>query len=458
MSRARLLVADDEPGMRDFLGILLRKEGYAVTLAATGKEARELASGGNFDLLISDIRMPDLSGIDLLREVRSVSPTTLVVLITAYASTQTAVAALKLGASDYLTKPFDVDELRIVVRNVLERKKLTEENQSLRRELQSRKSFDAVVGTSVAMARILDVVSRVADTPATILLSGERGTGKEIIARAIHNASRRRDAKFVSVNCAAIQESLLESELFGHARGAFTGADSAHRGLFETASEGTILLDEIGETSVSMQAKLLRVLQERAVRRVGSSDEVAVDVRVIAATNRDLAARVAEGAFRADLFDRLNVISIRVPPLRERREDMPALLEHFLRAASREMGRSVSGVEPDALAALERYHWPGNVRELENLVRRAVALESRPTVHLESLPDEVIGGGAARDAALALPSPGAGFDMEDHLDGLRKRYIAEALARSGGTMVEAAKLLGVSFRALRYYAKKYGLR
>lgn len=449
-----ILVVDDEKGMREFLSILLRKEGYEVTIAGSGREALTRVASSAFDLLISDIRMPDLSGIELLREVKVISPGTLVVLITAYASTQTAVAALKLGAHDYITKPFDVEEFKIVVRGAIERRQLQAENADLRRELRSRKRNDQVVATSAAMRGLLALIERVADTNATILLTGERGTGKEVLARVVHDASPRRDNRFVTVNCAAIQESLLESELFGHVRGAFTGATSAHQGLFESANGGTILLDEIGEMSLTMQAKLLRTLQERTVRRVGGSDEVAVDVRVVASTNRDLVQSVAAGTFRADLFDRLNVIEVQIPPLRERRDDIPPLTDHFLGAARQEMGRAIEGIEPEAMRALEAWNWPGNVRELENVIRRAVALESSNRIRLMSLPDAIRGVSAGPPRALEE----AGFRLEEHLDGLRRRYIEEALARSGGKLVEAAKALGITFRALRYYAKKYALR
>jgi len=454
--KARILVADDEKGMRDFLSILLRKEGYEVTVAANGEAALESVSQQEFDLLVTDIRMPGLSGIDLLREVRAISPGLLVVLITAYASTQTAIAALKLGAHDYITKPFDVEEFKIVVRNAIERRRLQKENASLRRELQSRRGLDGVIGTSSAIRAVLDMVRRVADTSATILLTGPRGTGKEVLARAVHDSSPRREKRFLTVNCAAIQESLLESELFGHVRGAFTGASSAHSGLFETAVGGTILLDEIGEMSASMQVKLLRVLQEKAIRRVGGTDEIPVDVRIVASTNRDLAVSVEDGTFRADLFDRLNVIRIEVPTLSARKEDIPLLVEHFLKAAASEMGRTVSAIEPDAMLALETSEWPGTVRELQHVIRRGVALASGDLLTLQSLPDNVLG--QTRASGRPLLDGSVGFQLDRHLDEQRRQYIAEALERSNGRMVDAAKLLGMTFRALRYYAKKFDLR
>jgi two-component system response regulator PilR (NtrC family) len=425
-----------------------------VDVAESGAEALGRSARCSYDLVVSDIRMPDMSGIDLLRELKAASPAALVVLMTAFASTQTAVAALKLGAYDYLTKPFDVEEFRIVIRNALERQRLHQENVDLRRELQARRGAASLIGRSEPMRRLVDLIGRVADTPATILLTGERGTGKELVARGIHDSSRRRDGKFVSVNCAAIQESLLESELFGHVRGAFTGAASAHEGLFESASGGTILLDEVGEMSGNMQAKLLRVLQERALRRVGGTDEIAVDVRVIASTNRDLAAQVAEGAFRPDLYDRLNVITVQVPALRERREDVPLLVEHFLRQAAAEMGRAVTGVSAAAMKTLESYDWPGNVRELENAIQRAVALETSDTIQPDSLPEAVV----SRKSGAPRLQVAEGFSLEGHLDDLRRQLIAEALERSGGKIVDAARTLGISFRALRYYAKKYALR
>ena len=456
MSAPRVLVADDEQGMREFLRILLKKEGYEVALASSGREALELASAPDpFDLLISDIRMPDLTGIDLLREIKSVSPETPVFLITAYASTQTAIAALKLGAFDYLTKPFDVEEFKIVVRKALERSRLQRENASLKRQLRSHLGESSIIGRSPALKAVLDLVARVADTPATVLLTGERGTGKELLARAIHAMSSRSKRRFVSVNCAAIQESLLESELFGHVRGSFTGATSAHEGLFAAADGGTILLDEVGEMSPNMQAKLLRVLQEKTIRRVGGNKETSVDVRIIASTNRDLDKDAADGSFRADLYDRLNVIRVEVPALRDRREDVPLLVEHFIQAAAAEMKRAVVGIEPEALRALEQHDWPGNVRELENVCRRAVALESTEQLRLGSLPREVVGAGATADDA--LPEIEEGFVIEDHLEERRAQLIRKALAMSGGKRVEAARILGMTFRALRYYIKKYEL-
>ena len=370
----RILVVDDERSMRELLAIVLRRDGYEVMLAENGRTALNELEREPVDLLISDIKMPDMSGVEVLRAAKRIDQDILGIMITAFASTDSAVEALRMGAYDYLSKPFDVDELKIVVRNALERRQLRQENLLLKRALQSSHQFSNIVGRSDVMQAVFKLIETVAPTNSTILVTGESGTGKELVARAIHFNSLRRDRPFVAVNCGALPEQLLESELFGHMRGAFTGAAANKKGLVEVAELGTIFLDEIAEMSPMMQVKLLRVLQERKFRRVGGTDELDANIRVITATNQDLPTLVAEGKFREDLYYRINVIQIELPPLRDRVEDIPLLAAHFLEKFREQMGKDVSAISQEAAACLERYEWPGNIRELENVVERAVAL------------------------------------------------------------------------------------
>jgi two-component system, NtrC family, response regulator PilR len=459
----RILVVDDERSMRELLAIVLRREGYEVLLAENGKSAIATLEHEPVDILISDIKMPDLSGVDVLRAAKRIDKDILGIMITAFASTETAVEAMRLGACDYLSKPFDVDLLRMKVREKIENRQLRQENVLLKRTLGLTHQFANIIGRSEVMLDVFKMIETVARTNSTILLTGESGTGKGLVAQAIHFHSLRRDRPQVAVNCGALPEALLESELFGHMRGAFTGADANKKGLIEVAERGTVFLDEIGEMSAVMQVKLLRVLQERKFRRVGGLEEMQADIRVIAATNQDLAKRVAEGRFREDLFYRINVIGIHLPPLRDRREDIPLLAEHFLAKFSEQMGKAIGGVSREALDVMQRYDWPGNIRELENTIERAVALETTPTILLESLPRSVRGEGPRSPAvATAQPIdaalPAAGFDLEAHVQEIERGYLAEALKRAGGVQVKAAELLGMSFRSFRYYVKKYNLR
>jgi two-component system response regulator PilR (NtrC family) len=455
---ARILVTDDERSMRELLAIVLRREGYDVLVASDGATAIAALERGQVDLLISDIKMPDMTGIDVLRAAKTVDPTLPAIMMTAFASQDTAIEALRLGACDYMIKPFNVDELKVKVREKLESRRLREENLILKRTLGSTHQFHDIIGRSETMLGVFRLIETIARTTSTILITGESGTGKELAARAVHFHSLRRERPFVAVNCGALTETLLESELFGHVRGAFTGAESNKKGLIETAEHGTIFLDEIGEMSQMMQVKLLRVLQERRFRRVGGVDEIEADIRVIAATNQDLAKMVAEGRFREDLFYRINVIPVRLPSLRDRREDIPLLAEHFLTKYSTLMGKVISGVSKAAMDLLVKYEWPGNIRELENVLERAVALETTPAILPESLPDHIRGSAplARRDGAAPLPEKG--FDLEQHVQDIERSYIAEALKTSGGVQVRAAELLGMSFRSFRYYAKKYNLK
>ncbi|MCI0566630.1 MAG: sigma-54 dependent transcriptional regulator [Acidobacteria bacterium] len=452
----RILIVDDEKGMRDLLSIMLKNDGYRVDAAESATRARELISRGSYDLVISDISMPDGSGVDVLRTARETQPDCIVILITAYASTESAIEALKLGAYDYIIKPFDVEELRIVLKNALEKRQLERENTLLKRELKETSRFDDLVGESPAMDQVKAMLDRVAPTNSTVLIWGESGTGKELAARAIHRRSPRRAKQFVSINCGALPDELLESELFGHVKGSFTGAVATKKGLFEVADGGTIFLDEIGDTSPAMQVKLLRVLQERQIRRVGGTEQLEVDVRIITATNQDLESMVREKRFREDLYYRINVIAIKMPPLREKREDIAALANHFLAKYTKIMGKRIRDISPDAMRQLMEYSWPGNVRELENVIERAVALEGSDRILPASFNREVA---SRTDEAQPLPVVlnDSGIDLETQLERLRERFMNEALSRTQGVQTRAAELLGMSFRSFRYFAKKYNL-
>ena len=456
---ARILVADDEQSMRELLAIVLRREGYEVLLADNGRTAIELLEHEPVDLLISDIKMPDMSGVDVLRAAKKIDQDILGIMITAFASTETAIEAMRLGACDYLSKPFDIDLLKMKVREKVENRQLRQENVLLKRTLGLSHQFSNIIGRSAAMLEVFKMIETIARTNSTILITGESGTGKGLVAQAVHFHSLRRDKPMVSLNCGAMPETLLESELFGHMRGAFTGADSNKKGLLEVAEKGTIFLDEIGEMSQVMQVKLLRVLQERKFRRVGGLEELTADIRVVAATNQNLEKAVAEGRFREDLFYRINVIPIVLPPLRDRREDIPLLAEHFLAKYAEQMQKPVTGISGPALEVLMRHDWPGNIRELENVLERAVALEATPTVLIESLPPSIRGGVPRNSGNQAPPElPESGFDLEAHVQKIERGYLAEALQRANGVQVKAAELLGMSFRSFRYYVKKYNLR
>jgi two-component system response regulator PilR (NtrC family) len=460
----RVLVVEDEKSMRDLLSMMLRKEGYAVEVAEGGTQAASrIAKDPVYDLVITDVSMPGMTGLELLRHVRKVSPESSVILMTAYGSKDTAIEALNEGAAYYVEKPFDLDEMKVVARRTIDQKRiasenadLKSENRGLKAELKGRYRFEGLIGRSGKMKAIFQLIERVAGTGSTIVISGESGTGKELIARAIHYNSGRGDKSFVSINCGALPDELLESELFGHMKGSFTGAVSTKKGLFEVADGGTIFLDEIGETSPAMQIKLLRVLQERVIRRIGGTEEIPVDVRVITATNQDLEKMVREKTFREDLFYRINVIPIRMPALREKPEDIPALAEHFLDKYKDSMGKALTGISEDAMERLEAYPWPGNVRELENVIERAVALEPGNVIQAESLPRELRSGhnGPGEPSVVLRDS---GIDLERHLEDLRRRYMAEAMERAHGVQTRAAEILGMTFRSFRYFAKKYGL-
>ncbi|MCP5057948.1 MAG: sigma-54-dependent Fis family transcriptional regulator [bacterium] len=452
---ARILVVDDERSMREFLEIFFAREGYDAVTAGDVDTALLALDADDFDVVISDVQMPGKGGLDLLREIKDSAPDTVVIMITAFATTETAIEAMKGGAYDYVTKPFKVDELRLVVEKALEKKLLSSENRRLRSELESRTRPRTMVGTSYAIQQVYQLVAQVAPTKTNVLISGESGTGKELVARAIHDQSDRGEHPFVAVNCGAIPENLLESELFGHVKGAFTGAVENRAGLFESAEKGTIFLDEIGEIPLPLQVKLLRVIQDRKVRRVGDSTDEPVDVRIVAATNRDLQEEVVAGRFREDLFYRLNVIQVHLPPLRERMEDVPLLVQHFVAKFALELDRPVDRIGDDAMALIQNYAFPGNVRELENTIERAVALSQGGTVHSDVLPPAILTPRSAPEASSRLPEEGG--DLDGMLAQVERELLREALGRTGGVKKKAAMLLGVSFRSFRYRLEKLGL-
>jgi two-component system response regulator PilR (NtrC family) len=455
---ARLLIIDDEKSLCQVLEIAFRQDGHLVETVSNGEAALKKISTQVYDVIVSDIRMPDVTGIELLEEANRAGTSAPFVLITAVPTVSTAIQALNLGAYRYVIKTDKlVEELRLVVGRALEDLAVREENVRLRQELLRVFARNNIVGQGRKIQAILEMVRTVAPTTSTVLITGESGTGKELVARAIHEASTRREKRFVSINCGAFPETLLESELFGYFKGAFTGADTNKKGIFEAANGGTLFLDEIGETSPTMQVKLLRALQERKVRPLGGTVDIPVDVRLIASTNRDLKRTVSEGKFREDFYYRVSVIPIHVPPLRERKEDIEPLVRHFVRKFALEMGKPVRDVEPKAMAALLQYSWPGNVRELENAVERAIAVsgESDSFIRFEHLPESVTGLTPTGERAIQIPEEGV--DFEARITEVEKLYLTEALRAAGGVRTRAAELLRMSYRSFRHYAKKYGL-
>ncbi|GFO55588.1 acetoacetate metabolism regulatory protein AtoC [Geomonas sp. Red276] len=450
-----ILVVDDELSMREFLAILLEGEGYRVDQAESAEEALQFLARESYDMVLSDVSMPGLSGIDLLASIKAQAPDTAVLMITAFTTSEQAVEAMKLGAYDYLSKPFKVEEVKVLVKNALEKRSLVVENKRLKAEVQERFSFSGLVGKSRKMQEVYDLIGKVAESMANVLIMGESGTGKELAARAIHYNSRRKALPFVAVNCGAIPDTLIESELFGHMKGAFTGATSDRPGLFEQAEGGTLFLDEIGEVPLQLQAKLLRVLQEREFRRIGGGAPLRADVRIVAASNRNLEEQVREGTFREDLFYRLNVVQVRMPSLKERIEDIPVLVEHFYKKFALWSGTG-DIITPDALDALFNYPFPGNVRELENLVERCVVLGSR-VINRECLPPSVREYRIPTPPANELAIPDGGMDLQAYLDGLEKKLLVQALEKCGGVKKKAAALLGMTFRSFRYRLAKFGM-
>ncbi len=455
---ARLLVVDDEPSMRVFLEVLLTKAGHTVEMASDPAAAnRVLAAQTDLDLVLTDLRLGKKSGLDILKKVKAERPDTEVIVMTAYASDEGDLQAMRMGAYDYVAKPFKNDELLLLVGKALEKRALAQQgrflardNELLREQLAARGRFEQMVGRSPAMQSVFSLIEKVAAARTTVLITGESGVGKELVARAVHQRSPRSTAPFVPVNCGAIPEGLIESELFGHAKGAFTGAAGAKQGLFMAARDGTLFLDEVGELPPALQVKLLRALQERTIRPVGDTSDVEVDVRLVAATNRDLEAEMRGGRFREDLYYRLNVVQIRVPPLRERREDVSPLAEHFLRRFAAEHRRPVLTLSPEARRRLDEYSFPGNVRELENLMERAVTLASGPEITLEALP-ATLRNPVAPTPQGPLPN---GFSLDAHLESIERALIDRAMADARGVKKDAAALLGLTFRQFRHRVKK----
>jgi two-component system response regulator PilR (NtrC family) len=459
---AHILVVDDEKSICELLEITFRKEGHRVEVAHSVDAAKRKLEGSLYDIIISDVRMPGATGVELLRFVREVAPDSYFVLITGVPSLETAIAAANEGANRYVIKDHDlVEQLRVAVREVTENLKWKKEAGYLRRELRRLTGLDNIIGQSPRMKAIFDLIQTVAPQNSRVLITGESGTGKELVARAIHENSSRSDLPFITINCGAFPETLLESELFGYTKGAFTGANENRRGLFQAAHGGTLFMDEIGNMNLAMQVKLFRVLQEGKVRPVGSTEENDVDVRVIAATNKDLEKAIASGEFREDLFYRLSVIPLHVPALRDRREDIPLLARHFLESFRNSMNKKINGISPEAMRRLESYDWPGNVRELENTIERAVALESGQEISLAVLPDRVAGNALALSPVLGeqenVQIPAEGIDFERVIAETEKRYLQVALEKSGGVRNQAAEILKISYRSFRHYAKKHAL-
>jgi len=456
---ANILVVDDENSMREFLEIMLNKEGYQVATAAGGGEAIDLLKKSDFDLVITDIRMKEIDGLEVLKRCKELHPNTIVIMISAYASTSTAVEAMKWGAYDYLPKPFKVREIKAVIRDALEAAEAQEYQEIEVGDTTDAINYHGIVGESPEVKKILELLPRIAAATSNVLITGESGTGKELIAKAIHRESPRKDRPFVTVNCGSVPETLMESELFGHKKGSFTGATATRSGLFEAAHGGTIFLDEIAELSPPVQVKLLRAVQEKTFKMVGGSEEIIVDVRIISATNRDLERDVMEGQFREDLYYRLNVINIHMPPLRERSDEIPLLAHHFLEKYSKEMGKDIRKISSFALDILKSYNFPGNIRELENIIERSVALESSNIVLPDSLTLSSFKQTQVRSKAdtVSLTLPQEGIDLDNVLGHLEQNLLQQALDRTRGAKQRAAELLGISFRSFRYRLAKYGL-
>ncbi|MFN8789966.1 MAG: sigma-54-dependent transcriptional regulator [Bdellovibrionales bacterium] len=456
--KSRILVVDDEESIREFLEIMLKKEGYEVTLAEDGAQAKDLLGKKTFDMVISDLQMPNMNGLELLKHVKESSPDTVFMMITAFGTTETAVEAMKIGAYDYITKPFKIDEVRLNINNALRSRNLEVENRSLKKEMVKEYSFQNVIGNSPIMHQVYDLIKRVSQAPTNILITGESGTGKEVVAKAIHFNGPLKDRPFITINCGAIPENLMESEMFGHKKGSFTGAVTDKSGLFEVADGGTLFLDEVGELPITIQVKLLRAIQERVIRRVGATDDMKVDVRIIAATNRNLEEMVQKGSFRQDLFYRLNVINIKTPPLRDRKEDIPILAQHFLKKYNEKLSKSIGGISVEAMEILKKYDYPGNVRELENMIERTVALEGGSTILPESLPPMVnTTSGRKMASSHEIEVTDEGVDLDKVMGQIEKELLIKAIHTAGGVKKKAAKLLNITFRSMRYRVEKYNL-
>jgi two-component system NtrC family response regulator len=453
MKDYNILIIDDEATQRDLLKGYLIKKGYTVYSASSGKEGIEIAGRNPVDIILSDFKMPDLSGLDVLEQVKKINPEISFVIVTAYGTVENAVKAMRLGAFDYISKPVDLDELELMIDRIIEHKNLISENQLLKSQLEDKHKVSSIVSQSAKMEEVINIAVRVAESKATVLITGENGTGKEVVAKAIHYTSPRKDSPFVAVNVPALTETLLESELFGHEKGAFTGADKMKKGRFEIAHTGTVFLDEVGDIPQSIQVKLLRVLQEHQFERVGGTEKIEADVRIIAATNKDLEQKIRDGSFREDLYYRLNVVSIKIPPLRERKEDIIPLIDNFIGKFCKENNKKRLEVSKETADLLMKYNYPGNVRELENIIERAVVLTRGEVITLNDLPMNI--KGFKEETSLAALGEGT---LTEQVEALEKQLIFDALQESGGNQTQAGKLLGLTERNLRYKLKKYNIK
>jgi two-component system response regulator PilR (NtrC family) len=447
----KILVVEDEKSMREVLKILLDGENYEVMTASDGLEGLSSLDKDIFDLVITDMKMPKADGFQVLKKVKEISPDTIVIMITAFGTKETAIEAMKLGAYDYINKPFNIDEIRLIVRRALEKKRLSDEITILRQKVETTYSIENIIGQSPKMQEMFKLIPKIAQSNSNVLIIGESGSGKELVATALHNLSYRKDKNLITINCAAFSEGLLESELFGHMKGAFTGAMYNKQGLFEIADGGSVFLDEIGEMPISLQAKLLRVIENGTFRRVGGTTDIKVDVRVISATNKDIKEEVTSGRFREDLYYRLNVVPINIPPLRERKEDIPLLVEHFLKKTSDNLKR----ITPKAMKLLMDYSWKGNVRELENIIERTALLTDEEEIQPAELPTEITGYQDDMKYISGLTEKGINIDKV--IGDIEKRYLLQALEKAGGVKTEAAKLLNLSFRSFRHRLHKYNI-
>ncbi len=454
-NKGKILVVEDEKSMREVLKILLEGENYEVVTASDGVAGLSFVEKDIFDLVITDMKMPKVDGFEVLKKIKEVSPETIVIMITAFGTTESAVEAMKLGAYDYINKPFNIDEIRLIVKKAIEKKRLSEELSVLRQKVETTYALENIIGRSPKMQELFKLIPRIAQSNSNVLIIGESGSGKELFANAVHNLSNRKNKNFVAINCAAFPEGLLESELFGHMKGAFTGAMYNKQGLFEIADGGSLFLDEIGEMPINLQVKLLRVLENGTFRRVGGTNDIKVDVRIISATNKDLKEEIEAGRFREDLYYRLNVVPLKIPPLRERKEDIPLLVNHFLKKLS----ASSKKVAPEAMKIMMDYQWKGNVRELENVIERIVLLSDKEEIVPADLPSEMKTHPVERKNTKEIPElTDEGVDVEKIIEDIEKRYLLEALEKAGGVKMEAAKLLNLSFRSFRHRLQKYGIK